>query len=48
MDRWIKDRDVLSKKIEKCNNKLAEANTSDVSRSYFPQLLMGVEKREFV
>ena len=32
MDRWIKDRDMLSKKIEKCNNKLAEA--TDVSYSY--------------
>ncbi|CAB3988481.1 Kinesin KIF21A [Paramuricea clavata] len=29
MDRWIKDRDMLSKKIEKCNNKLAETTDDD-------------------
>ena len=34
MDRWIKDRDTLSKKIEDCNNKLAEAKSSEVSFSH--------------
>lgn len=35
MDRWIKDRDELSKKIENCNTMLLEANTGNVTTDIY-------------
>ena len=39
MDRWMKDRDRLSKRIETCNKKLEEAKSNKVSTKYESKII---------
>ena len=34
VDRWMKDRDRLSKRMETCNQKLVEARSNKVNMNY--------------